>query len=160
MILEEKETKEKETKERLLEILIDLKKRTGVWNSLLVTEDGLVIASDDISQIMGNLETMGYYQNIGAVSAGALSMAEQSIKLIDTNKELKQLIIHAGSADSLYLESFSIILTLVHTNIILLVIYPSVLNIGLILYEIENVGMEIHQYLSDGEHILHEESVL
>lgn len=157
MIVKEKE---ENTKERLLEVLTDFKKRTGVWNSLLVTEDGLVIASDDISQIMGNLETMGYYQNIGAVSAGALSMAEQSIKLIDANKELKQLIIHAGSADSLYMESFSIILTLIHSNIILLVIYPSILNVGMILYEIENVGKEIHQYMSDGEHILHEESVL
>ncbi|MCK5183033.1 MAG: roadblock/LC7 domain-containing protein [Candidatus Heimdallarchaeota archaeon] len=157
MIVKEKE---ENTKERLLEVLTDFKKRTGVWNSLLVTEDGLVIASDDISQIMGNLETMGYYQNIGAVSAGALSMAEQSIKLIDANKELKQLIIHAGSADSLYIESFSIILTLIHSNIILLVIYPSILNVGMILYEIENVGKEIHQYMSDGEHILHEESVL
>lgn len=146
--------------ERLLEILMSFKKRTGIWNSLLVTEDGLVIASDDISQVMSQLETVAYYQNIGAVTAGALSMSEQAIKLIDSNKELQQLIIHAGTSDTRYIESFSIILTLIYENIILLVIYPSVLNVGMILYEIEKTGKEIRDYIQQEDVVLHEESVL
>ena len=146
--------------DRLYSILKDLKSRSGIWNSILVTEDGLVIASDDLNQIAGNLETLNYYENIGAITAGALSMAEQAIKLIDQHKELQQQIIHAGTSSPFGTpDSFSIILTLMQTNIILLVIYPSVLNLGMVLYEIEKTKEQITEYMSEGEFILHDESV-
>ena len=87
-------------------------------------------------------------------------MAEQAIKLIDSNKELQQLIIHAGRQNSQLETDFSIILTLVHDNIILLVIYPSLLNVGMILYEIEKASEVIKDYLGNNQHFLHEESVL
>ena len=146
--------------DRLYSILKDLKTRSGIWNSILVTEDGLVIASDDLKQIAGNLETLNYYENIGAITAGALSMAEQAIQLIDQHKELQQQIIHAGTSSHIGSpDSFSIVLTLMQTNIILLVIYPSVLNLGMILYEIEKTKEHINEYMREGDFLLHEESV-
>ena len=87
-------------------------------------------------------------------------MAEQAIKLIDQHKELQQQIIHAGTSSPYGTpDNFSIILTLMQTNIILLVIYPSVLNLGMVLYEIEKTKEQIVEYMSQGEFILHDESV-
>ena len=148
--------------DRLLQSLYDLKNRANVTNALLVTEDGFVIASDDFKQIAGNLSNLGHYDNIGAISAGALSMAEQAIKIIDSQKQLHQILIEAGNeinSAPFSSDCFSIILSLVEKNVILLAVFPSQVNLGLLLYEIQRTKDEIRTNLT-GVNLVHKESVL
>ena len=55
-----------------------------------------------------------------------------------------------------------VILTTIYENMILLVIFPSKLNMGLILYEIKSITFNIKKFMQEHENriILHPESVL
>ncbi|MHA1382066.1 MAG: roadblock/LC7 domain-containing protein [Candidatus Helarchaeota archaeon] len=133
-----------------------LKSNTGISSATLITEDGLLIASDEASD---TLERMAHLAEIGAISAGIISMSERAIELI-TDKNLDQITLKGGKDDED--ASVTIILTSIYENIILLVLFPSNLNIGLILYEIEQIKKEIEDFMNDNsdEIILNSESVL
>ncbi|MHA1748795.1 MAG: roadblock/LC7 domain-containing protein [Promethearchaeota archaeon] len=140
----------------LQKYLNNLKSNTGISSATLITEDGLLIASDEASD---TLERMSHLAEIGAISAGIISMAERAIELI-TDKNLDQITLKGGKdGDN---SSVTIILTSIYENIILLVMFQSTLNIGLILYEIERIKKDIETYMAkSGETIiLNPESVL
>ncbi|MHA1410923.1 MAG: roadblock/LC7 domain-containing protein [Candidatus Odinarchaeia archaeon] len=140
----------------LQKYLNTLKSNTGISSATLITEDGLLIASDEASD---TLERMAHLAEIGAISAGIISMSERAIELI-TDKNLDQITLKGGkdSEDT----SVTIILTSIYENIILLVLFPSNLNIGLILYEIEEIKKEIEDFMNANSDkiILNPESVL
>ncbi|MHA1232838.1 MAG: roadblock/LC7 domain-containing protein [Candidatus Helarchaeota archaeon] len=140
----------------LQKFLNRLKSNTGVNNALLLTEDGLLIAADETSD---KLENKDEFIKISAVSAGIISMSERVIELI-TNKNLNQILLKSGKDSER--ESMTIILTLLYENIILLVLFPSEINIGLVFYEIEQIKIEINKFMTDhgNEIILNQESVL
>jgi len=140
----------------LQKFLNELKTNSGITTALLVTEDGLLIAVDELNN---NSEKMSCIMEIGAVSAGILSMAEKIIELV-TDQSLSQIVIKAGRDD--VDPSVTCIITLVYKNVILLIFLPSTLNIGLVFYEIENTKQKISQFLQekDDNFILHPESVL
>jgi len=121
-----------------------------------LTEDGLLIAADETSD---KLENKDEFIKISAVSAGIISMSERVIELI-TNKNLNQILLKSGKDSER--ESMTIILTLLYENIILLVLFPSEINIGLVFYEIEQIKIEINKFMTDhgNEIILNQESVL
>lgn len=133
-----------------------LKANTGISSATLITEDGLLIASDEASD---TLERISHLAEIGAISASIISMAERAIELI-TDKNLDQLMLKGGKdADS---SSVTILLTSIYENIILLVLSPTSLNMGLILYEIDHITQKIKQFMTEhgGKVILNPESVL
>jgi len=140
----------------LQEILNGLKSNTGISSATLITEDGLLIASDEASS---TLERMTHLAEIGAISAGILSMAERAIDLI-TDKNLDQITLKGGKDDDD--SSVTIVLSSIYQNIILLVMFPSKLNMGLVFYEIENVKSKIEEFMNscETEVILNAESVL
>ena len=140
----------------LQEILNGLKSNTGISSATLITEDGLLIASDEASS---TLERMSHLAEIGAISAGILSMAERAIELI-TDKNLDQITLKGGKDDDD--SSVTIVLSSIYQNIILLVMFPSKLNIGLVFYEIENVKNKIEEFMNscETEVLLNAESVL
>jgi len=133
-----------------------LKTNTGVNSALLITEDGLLIAADETSD---KLEYKDEFIKIGAVSAGIISMSERVIELI-TNKKLNQILLKGGKDSDT--DSITIILTLIYENIILLVLFPSKINIGLVFYEIEQIKNDITKFMSEhgDEIVLNQESVL
>jgi len=140
----------------LQKFLNDLKVNSGISSATLITEDGLIIASDELND---TIEHLTHLIEVGAISAGILSMAERVVDLISTRK-LNQILIKAGSDNDEL--SIALILTLIYQNIILLILFPSNLNIGLIFYEIEQVKDKIIEYMKEkgDEIILNPESVL
>ena len=140
----------------LQEYLNELKVNSGISSATLITEDGLMIASDEASD---TLDRMTHLAEIGAISAGIISMSERAIELI-TDKNLDQITLKGGKDGDE--TSVTIILSSIYENIILLVLFPSGLNLGLILYEIEEISKKIKKFMieSDGEIILNPESVL
>ncbi|MHA1310838.1 MAG: roadblock/LC7 domain-containing protein [Candidatus Helarchaeota archaeon] len=140
----------------LQKFLNELKINSGISRSILITEDGLLITRDDensnSNDLMQNME-------IGAITAGILSMSERLVDLL-TKQKLNQILIKT-ELDSEE-NGLTTIITLVYNNIILLVFFPSKLNVGLILFEIEETKQKISDYLKNqkGDFILNPESVL
>ncbi|MBD3254675.1 MAG: hypothetical protein GF383_06255 [Candidatus Lokiarchaeota archaeon] len=119
-----------EIRERLVAILDDIKTEITINRASLITEDGLVIATNsDIEDMNDEINV-----NFAAISASILSMAERGIEIINDNKILEQIKIDAGfdqNSDA----DFTILITRVYSNVLLLLIFPKSENIGLIQYE-------------------------
>jgi predicted regulator of Ras-like GTPase activity (Roadblock/LC7/MglB family) len=127
-----------EIRESLVTLLDDLIRNTGITSSCLITEDGLVIASN--SEQSEQDEEVNV--NFAAISASILSMAERGIEILNTNKNLEQIKIDAGF-DSHVDEDFTIIITRVFSNVLLQVIFPKRINTGLIHYETNKIIRDI-----------------
>ena len=119
-----------EIKAELVKLLDDLITDTGITNSSLITEDGLVIATNS----QKNFEEGEINANFAAISASILSMAERGIEIINANKILEQIKIDAGLDQNLDAD-FTILITRVISNVLLQVIFPKRINIGLIQFE-------------------------
>ena len=125
-------------------ILDNLITNTGIISSSLITEDGLVIATN--SEQDDKDEEINI--NFAAISASILSMAERGIEIINTNKILEQIKIDAG-LDRKIDADFTILITRVISNILIQVIFPKSVNIGLIQFEINKMVKEIRNSLKD-----------
>ncbi len=140
-------------KQQLINILDEIVANTGISSSNLITEDGLVLAVDKHqNEVDEEINT-----NFSAISASILSMAERGIEIINTTKSLEQVKIDAGLDENLE-EDFSILIVRVYSNVLLLVTFPSRINIGLIFFEVQKAIKEIRIILKkdDGKAIFSE----
>jgi len=133
-----------EIRDNLATILDNLITNTGIISSSLITEDGLVIATN--SEQSEQDEEINI--NFAAISASILSMAERGIEIINTNKILEQIKIDAGLDENVDAD-FTILITRVISNILIQVIFPKSVNIGLIQFEINKMVKEIRNSLKD-----------
>lgn len=127
-----------EVKDILVKILDEIVTNTGISSSNLITEDGLVIASNSSQNKVDEEVNM----NFAAISASILSMAERGIEIINTNKMLEQIKIDAG-LDQNFDPDFTILISRVISNVLLQIIFPKRINMGLIHFEINKTIKEI-----------------
>lgn len=127
-----------EVKDKLVKILDEIVTNTGINSSNLITEDGLVIASNSNQNEIDEEVNM----NFAAISASILSMAERGIEIINTNKILEQIKIDAG-LDQNFDPDFTILISRVISNVLLQIIFPKRINMGLIHFEINKTIKEI-----------------
>ena len=128
----------------LIGLLDDFITSTGVNSSSLITEDGLVIA---VNSEQDELEEEINY-NFAAISASILSMAERGIEIINTNKLLEQIKIDAGLDHNLDAD-FTILITRVYSNVLLLIIFLRVINTGLIHFETNKIIKQIKEIIQN-----------
>lgn len=133
-----------EIKDNLVKILDEIVTNTGINSSNLITEDGLVIASNSDQNEVDEEVNM----NFAAISASILSMAERGIEIINTNKILEQIKIDAG-LDQNFDPDFSILISRVISNVLLQLIFPKRINIGLIHFEINKTIKEIKDLIQN-----------
>ncbi len=117
-------------------------KDTGIKSSSLITEDGIVIATNSEQ----NDDDEEITTNFAAISASILSMAERGIEIINENKILEQIKIDTGINDDVE-GDFSILISRVVSNVLLQVIYPQKINIGLVQFESNNVIRDIKEII-------------
>jgi len=129
-----------EITDKLIKLLDDLLINIKVSSSSLITEDGLVIATNS----QQNEEEKDVRTNFAAISASILSMAERGIEIINANKILIQIKIDAGLSQDIE-DNFTVLITRAYSNILLQVIFPKRLNIGLIHFEVNNTIKEINK---------------
>ena len=128
-----------EITDKLIKLLDDLLINVGVSSSSLITEDGLVIATNS----QQNEEEKEVRTNFAAISASILSMAERGIEIVNANKMLDQIKIDAGLNENIE-GDFTVLITRAYSNILLQVIFPKRLNIGLIHFEVNKTIKEIN----------------
>jgi len=73
-------------------------------------------------------------------------MAERGIEIINTNKILEQIKIDAGLDQNLDAD-FTILITRVYSNVLLLIIFPKRINTGLIHFETNKFVKKIKEII-------------
>ena len=132
--------------EEIKEILREFREKTHVLCSILFDEDGLLIASDKKA-----LDESGEIQHgISAIFANLLSIAQDGISFLKLRNNVKQLIIQAGT-QVLDEDAFTVIIESVVKNVILSIIFPSTLNISVILFETKGMIKKLSDYLKQYE---------
>ncbi|MFX1322773.1 MAG: roadblock/LC7 domain-containing protein [Promethearchaeota archaeon] len=126
-------------------ILKSFRDRTGIVSSTLFTEDGFLITVDHVNFN----EDENYHQSISALSAGIVSLAENCVEILKENNKIKQVSIQAG--DQLDNDGFIIVLESVTYDIRLSVIFPIYLNLGIILFELNQTIQKLSKYFSNHE---------
>jgi predicted regulator of Ras-like GTPase activity (Roadblock/LC7/MglB family) len=125
-------------KDNLTHLLDDLVINTGANGSSLITEDGFVIAFNSRQ----NDEEEELYSNFAALSASILSIAERGIEIVNENKILEQIVIDAGYCHNIETD-FTILVTRVISNLLILVIFPKQISIGLIHFETNKIIKQV-----------------
>jgi len=126
----------------IIKILKELRERTNILCSTVFTEDGFIVAVEQ-AQID---EDDDYHQSIGAICASIVSLAENGIELFQPDKEIRQISIQAG--DQLDNEGFTIVLESITDDTKLSVVFPTFLNLGVILFEIKQTIQKLYKYFS------------
>jgi len=126
----------------IIKIIKEFRERTSILCSIVFTEDGFIIAVEQ-AQID---EDDDYHQSIGAICASIVSLAENGIELFQSGKEIRQISIQAG--DQLDNEGFIIVLESITDDTKLSVIFPTFLNLGVILFEIKQTVQKLSKYIS------------
>jgi len=126
----------------IIKIIKEFRERTSILCSIVFTEDGFIIAVEQ-AQID---EDDDYHQSIGAICASIVSLAENGIELFQSGKEIRQISIQAG--DQLDNEGFIIVLESITDDTKLSVIFPTFLNLGVILFEIKQTVQKLSKYFS------------
>ena len=133
-----------EITEHLVSLLDKLVFNSGITSSTLITEDGLIIATNSAQ----NLEDELTHTDFAAISASILSMAERGIEIINKNKILEQIKIDAG-LDKNNEADFTILVSRIYSNVLLQVIFPKKVNIGLIHFEINKIINEMKSIIKN-----------
>jgi predicted regulator of Ras-like GTPase activity (Roadblock/LC7/MglB family) len=109
----------------MYEILEELNKTAGVSGSMIVGQDGIVIAAD--------MDTKVQDEAVGALAASIVSTVQKSMSRL-SNDALKQITVEAGEG-KLFLTDVGVGILAVTTD--------SQVNVGLIRLEIKNAAEKV-----------------
>jgi predicted regulator of Ras-like GTPase activity (Roadblock/LC7/MglB family) len=130
-------------RDKLVEILHNLS-NSGIINSRVVTEDGFVVASSNIKNQINDENS----NDIGAISASIMSMAEKSLEILNENVMLEQIKIDVGIDENIE-HDFTIIIERICANLLLQVLFEKRINIGEIHYKINMTISNIKKIIND-----------
>jgi predicted regulator of Ras-like GTPase activity (Roadblock/LC7/MglB family) len=133
-----------EAQQMLKNKLDELTQVKGIKHSNLITLDGLLLASDRFQ----NGKAKNQNQQLAALSANILAMATKNIKIIDQKYSLKGIKIEAKFSPDQSLD-LTILITKIDTNVLLMTVYASEINQGLVMYEIEDAISKIRKIIQD-----------
>ncbi len=126
--------------DEIRKILKEFRERTNISCSNVFTEDGFLIAVEQAPSDMGE----DGHQAIGALCATIDSLAQNGVEILKGTGKINQFTIQAG--DQLDEDGFLIILDHVSKDIILSIIFPSFLNLGVILFELNQTVHKLKKY--------------
>lgn len=128
---------------KLVEIIDNLS-NTGIINSRIVTEDGIIVALSNTKNQIGTENN----KDIGAISASIMSMAEKGLEILNENVMLEQIKIDVGVDENIE-HDFTIIIERICANLLLQVLFEKRINIGEIHYKINKTISSIKNLVND-----------
>ena len=130
-------------RDKLVEIIDNLS-NTGIINSRIITEDGIVVVSNNSQNLINNENN----KDIGAISASIMSMAEKGLEILNENVMLEQIKIDVGVDENIE-HDFTIIIERICANLLLQVLFPKRINIGIVHYETNKSISMIKKIIND-----------
>ena len=130
-------------KENLIEILNSLANK-GITNSRILTEDGIIIASNDTGNQINNDNS----KDMGAISASIMSIAEKGVEILNKNVILEQIKIDVGIDENIE-KDYTIIIERISQNLLLQVLFPKRINIGIVHFETNKAINDIKKITND-----------
>jgi len=130
---------------KIRKILKELRERTNIICSSLFTSDGFVIEVDQAPA----KEDEDYYESVCAICSSIVCLASEGINTFQDDVTIKQISIMAGNQTDI--EGFEIILENINDEVILGVMYPNSLNLGVVLFELNNTIQKLAKYFSSVE---------
>ncbi len=121
-------------------ILKEFRERTNVMCSSLFTSDGFVITIDQAPP----REDEDYFDSLCAICSSIVSLASQGISTLRDDVNIKHISIKA--ADKTEIDGFEIILENISEDILLGVTFMSSLNLGVVLFELNNTIQKLSKY--------------
>jgi predicted regulator of Ras-like GTPase activity (Roadblock/LC7/MglB family) len=125
------------TESKFRSILKSFRARTGITYTSIINEDGLIIVVDQASLN----DDDDFDQSLGAISASILAFAQNGIAMLNELHDVKSLIIQAGY--EIENESFKIIIESIGQDVSLMIIFPTSLNVSLILFELKQITQKL-----------------
>lgn len=125
------------TESKFRSILKSFRERTGISYTSIIDEDGLIIVVDQASLKYDD----DFDQSLGAISASILAFAQNGIAMLHELHDVKSLIIQAGN--EIENESFMIIIESIRQEVNLMSIFPTSLNVSLILFELKQITQKL-----------------
>ncbi len=133
------------TESKFRSILKSFRERTGISYTSIIDEDGLIIVVDQASLKYDD----DFDQSLGAISASILAFAQNGIAILHELHDVKSLIIQAGN--EIENESFMIIIESIRQEVNLMSIFPTSLNVSLILFELKQITQKLLGILNSEE---------
>ncbi|MHA2206413.1 MAG: hypothetical protein ACXABC_11185 [Candidatus Thorarchaeota archaeon] len=138
---------------QIRKLLADFEIRVPVWGLTVFTVDGYILAHRLFYDKMPeNIEMV-----VSSMSAGLITISEDFIRMVDAQKEFRQVLVDAEDPKGDV--SFSILLKHVTENVMMACIFPSDVQLGLVTFEIENLSQDIVEIVKLWDVKLHEETV-
>ncbi len=134
--LEEEEAEIPPVRE-IREQLSKFEMKVPVWGLTVFTVDGYIIAHKLFYDAMPDQLGMA----ISSLSAGLITISENFISMVDSEKLFRQVLVDSESSDGAV--SFSILLKTITENVLIACIFPSTTQLGLVTFEIENLSSDI-----------------
>ncbi len=138
--------------QKVKEKLVDFASRVSIWEVMVFTVDGYVIAHHGPGNIPEGIEMA-----ISSMSAGMITISEDFIRMIDPTKEFKGALIDSVSSSGE--PDFSILLGHIAENVLLACIFPKTTQLGLLTFEIETLSKEIMEIIAEWDVKLHKETL-
>ncbi|MFW9846472.1 MAG: roadblock/LC7 domain-containing protein [Candidatus Thorarchaeota archaeon] len=135
------------------EKLSSFEMKVPVWGLTVFTVDGYIIAHKLFYDAMP--EEIG--MAISSMSAGLVTISEDFIRMVDSGNMFRQVLVDSERPDGAV--SFSILLKSIAENVLIACIFPSSTQLGLVTFEIENLGCEILDIVNRWDVKLHEDTV-
>ena len=101
------------------------------FSACLLTEDGLIIAEGNNSGIEQNISS----EELGAITASMISIAEQAVLHYKSSQNLSQFTIETSNLENPERGGLSIFAYQIHPNVLFAYNYPSSIPKGLITFE-------------------------
>ena len=121
-------------------ILKEFRERTNIMCSSLFTSDGFVITIEQAPL----KEDEDYHDSVCAICSTIVALASQGICTLRDDVNIKNVSIIAG--DQTDSDGFEIILENVFEDVLLGVMFMSSLNLGVVLFELNNTIQKLSKY--------------
>jgi len=134
-------------------LLSEFESQVPVWGLMVFTVDGYILAHRHAHDGMSEDIEVAF----SSMSVGLITISEDFIRLVDSTKLFRQILVDAEDMGSQ--ASFSILLRHVAENVMLACIFPNNVGLGLVTFEVENLGKKIDEVVGLWDVKLHEHTV-
>jgi predicted regulator of Ras-like GTPase activity (Roadblock/LC7/MglB family) len=135
------------------DMLLEFELKVPVWGLTVSTLDGYIIAHRIFyDKMQPEIETV-----ISSMSASLIAISEDFIRFVHASKTFKQVVIDAEDQEKTL--SFSVLLKHLTHNVLLTCIFPNTTELGLLLFEVDDLSNKIGGLVEKHSGSLHPESL-